>query len=193
MISATLLDAVRFVWRTLEPIGAPMALVGGLALSAWDRIRATRDVDILLAIAPADVPAMLERLTAAGLRLKQSQPISLGPIELIQALYQPAGAMFEIRIDLLIASGGFHVQALSRSLPLQIPGWDEHIRVVSCEDLILLKLLAGRVIDRVDVGELLRANAAHLDKIYLLRWANELQVEPALREAWNDVFPAQPL
>jgi hypothetical protein len=62
---------------------------------------------------------------------------------------------------------------------------------VSCEDLIVLKLIAGRILDRVDAAELLKANRESLDLGYLAGWAQKLHAEEALALAWSDVFPGE--
>ena len=63
------------------------------------------------------------------------------------------------------------------------------IDVVSCEDLIVLKLLACRILDRVDVAELLKANRDTLDFPYLARWVGQLRLQRAYADAWSDAFP----
>jgi hypothetical protein len=52
---------------------------------------------------------------------------------------------------------------------------------VSAEDLILLKLIAGRTRDRADIDDLLLTRA-ELDEPYLRRWADTLGVEAKLDE-----------
>src|SRR3989304_6119380 len=37
---------LNHVWSTLEPLGHDCALIGGVALAAWNYPRATRDVDL---------------------------------------------------------------------------------------------------------------------------------------------------
>jgi hypothetical protein len=59
--------------------------------------------------------------------------------------------------------------------------------------LILHKLLAGRLIDRVDAAALLRANRPAVDLAYLLRWAEELDVMGDLAETWSEAFPGERL
>ena len=46
MPSELLFKVLKHVWSHLEPLRLPMAVMGGLALSAWRHVRATRDVDV---------------------------------------------------------------------------------------------------------------------------------------------------
>jgi hypothetical protein len=59
---------------------------------------------------------------------------------------------------------------------------DVPIWVVSAEDLVLLKLLAGRPRDLADVGDVMFTQG-DLDRDYLHRWAGELGVLPELERA----------
>ena len=61
----------------------------------------------------------------------------------------------------------------------------------SCEDLLIHKLMAGRIIDRADAAAVLRANRDSLDLDYLARWANELRLTEELREIWREAYGEQ--
>ena len=63
---------------------------------------------------------------------------------------------------------------------------------MSCEDLIIHKLLAGRIIDSADVAALLRANRAVLDLAYLQRLLGELNLLPSFETVWHEAFPTEP-
>jgi hypothetical protein len=172
-----------------------MAVVGGLALAAWKHVRATRDIDLLLGIAPEDLEPVFERLAAAGIRLKQgASPTSLGPLNVLQFVYEPPESLMELQIDLLLADSPYHRVALERSVPTRLPELDIEVRVLACEDLILHKLLAGRMIDLADAAALLRANRDTLDLDYLNRWAASLEVDRQreLARAWKDAFSERP-
>ena len=69
--------------------------------------------------------------------------------------------------------------------------YDIEVAVLVCEDLILHKLLAGRMIDLADAVALLRANRAGLDLDYLNRWAGDLEVATELAGVWNEAFPSR--
>ena len=46
-----LLGALCHVWRTLEPLQLPMALMGGgIAVAVWKHVRATQNIDLLVGI-----------------------------------------------------------------------------------------------------------------------------------------------
>jgi hypothetical protein len=132
----------------------------------------------------------LARLAAAGYRSKRRDPlIRLEDAAFIQLFYEPPGAVLEIQIDLLLAESAFQRQAVERRVTLPASEMGFQADVVSCEDLILLKLIAGRILDRVDAGELMKANRDSLNLNYLQGWVAKLKLERAFAEAWADVFP----
>jgi hypothetical protein len=169
-----------------------MAVIGGMALSAWKHPRATRDIDILIGIEDTDIDRVLEVLRLAGVRAKRHPPIvTLGDSELIQLLYEPPDAYVDLQIDLLLAKSEHLRNALARRVPLTLPGLGIEVAVVACEDLILLKLAAGRIIDRADAIALLKANRRSLDIDYLSGSAAKLGLSPDLAEVWQQAFPGE--
>lgn len=194
MAADVLLRVLKHVWTLLEPLDVPTAVMGGIAVAAWKHVRATRDVDLLVGVASGDISVVLQRLAAGGVRPKRQPPIlSLGQLQIAQLLYEPPGAYLDVQIDLLFAESDYHREALSRRIPLSLAGLDIEISVLACEDLILHKLLAARLIDRADAAALLRANRAALDMTYLLRWVGELSLVSELAEVWDEAFPGEQL
>ena len=62
-----------------------------------------------------------------------------------------------------------------------------------CEDLIVHKLLAGRIVDLMDAAALLRANRATIDFAYLRRWIHEQALETDFARIWGEAFPGEPM
>jgi len=185
------LQSLRHVWLALDPLKAPMAVMGGLALATWKHVRATRDVDLLVELGENNLDQLIEHLRAAGLRPKRTPPTtSLGDLDVLPLLYEPPEAFVELQIDLLLAKSEYHRTALSRRIPTTLPGLDVPIAVLACEDLILHKLLAGRLIDQADAAALVRANRDSLDWDYLTRWAGQLDVTADLVRAREDALQA---
>jgi hypothetical protein len=184
------LQALQHVWRTLRPLNIPMAVIGGLALAAWKHVRATKDIDLLLSVDVASLDPLLRRLRAAGIRPKRIPPIvTLDQWELIQLNYEPPEAMMELQIDLLLGKSDYHRTALSRRIMTTLPGVDGEIAILACEDLILHKLLANRMIDRADAVALLQLNRDSLDIGYLNHWAEVLGLRSELDEVGQEALP----
>ena len=188
------LRALRHVWLALRSANVPAAVVGGIAMAAWKYVRATKDIDLLIAVDSDDLERLLGRLAEAGIRPKRDPPLtSLGQLDVIQLLYEPRESFVEIQIDVLIGRSEYYETALQRRVATRLPNLDIEVAVLRCEDIILHKLLAGRIIDRADGAALLRANRESLDIGYLVRWVHELELDHGLNEAWNEAFPGEPL
>lgn len=184
---------LRQAWDILAELRVPAALMGGMALAHWGHIRSTQDVDLLIALSGARPQPLLSRLAAAGYRSKGREPlIRLDDAAFIQLLFTPPDAVLEIQIDLLLAESDFHRQAVDRRVALPSSALGFPLDVVSCEDLIVLKLLAWRILDRVDVADLLQANRDSLDVAYLRTWMGALKLVPRFSEAWRDAFSSEP-
>jgi hypothetical protein len=65
--------------------------------------------------------------------------------------------------------------------------------LMRCEDLIIHKLLAGRIIESAEVAALLRADRAGLDLAYLKGWLGQLNLLPHLETIWHETFPSERL
>lgn len=188
------LRVLRQLWVTLLPLGYPMSVMGGIAVSMWKHIRATQDVDLLIAVRREEEPLLLDKLREAGLRAKREPPVmQLGEFRLLQLLYELPGTHIEVQVDLLMASSEYHLQALSRRIATPLSGLGMDVAVLACEDLILHKLIAGRLLDRADVGALLRANISTIDLGYLVEWANRLGVGADLKAVWREALPDREL
>jgi hypothetical protein len=184
---------LRQAWAILEELQVPAALMGGPALAHWGHVRTTQDVDLLIALSGVRVHSLLSALSAAGFRSKGRHPlIRLEDVEFLQLLYQPPDTVLEIQIDLLLADTPFHRQAVERRVTLPVSALGFQLDVVSCEDLIVLKLLAWRILDRADVAELVTLNRTKLDFGHLLAWVRAHKLEQRFAQAWGDAFPGEP-
>ena len=194
MVADVLLMTLGHVWRTLEASGTKMAVMGGIALASWKYVRATRDVDLLVGLEGRSVDELLDQLRAAGVRpRRQPSVVSLGRLRLIQCLYEPPDKFLDLQIDLLLAECPYQLEALTRRVPEQLVGLGAPVFVLACEDLILHKLLAGRMIDRVDCVSLIRLQHEKLDWAYMQTWSAHLSVSPDLQATWQEAFPGEPL
>jgi len=192
MVAHEVILALKHVWATLESLNVPMAVMGGVALSAWKHPRATQDVDLLIGLEDRDYQFILQKLGAARIRAKRQPPVvTLGRLRIVQLLYEPPGTYLDLQIDLLLADCAYQKEALRRRTMVHLPDLDIAIAVLSCEDLILHKVLAGRIVDRADAAKLLRVNQTALDLGYLRTWSGKLNLSKELREIWQEAFPGK--
>jgi hypothetical protein len=168
--------------------------VGGLALSFWRHPRFTKDVDVLVMLGDTDVAQLIEDLVAAGFRAKRPEPLlRLADAEFLQFLYEPPDTFLDVQVDLLLVCNEYQRQAIQRRVPAAASELGFEVDVLACEDLILHKLLAGRIIDLMDAAALLRANRATMNLAYLRRWIREQELEADFARIWGEAFPDEPM
>ena len=143
-------------------------LIGGLAVSLHGVERATMDVDITVAMNPANLAALIN--AAKELKLTPVLPVpleSLSNVELLRdwhaqrhleafALRTPELA--GVTIDVLLFPPVEFAGMTARAVEFEIAG--TAIKVVSIDDLIALKSAVGRPIDISDVEHLQRIKSA---------------------------------
>ncbi len=194
MATNAALATLEHLWGVLEPLGHSLALMGGISLAAWKHIRATRDVDVLIAIERPMLDGLIETLVANGYRPKKSPPIiTVGDHSFVQFLYTPPGEFYDVQFDMLLAETELQRSAIARRIRGTVPGIQRKIDILRPDDLILFKLLADRLIDRADASELLRENRDEIDFSYLRHWVSELKLDAEFAEVWQDAFPDEAL
>jgi len=174
---------LRHMWGCLRELEIPAALMGGLAVSAWHYIRATEDVDLI--VGAPDPDGLLRSLQERGYRPKRVPAlVTFDNERVLQLVYERPGSFLDLPVD-LFADSEYHRQALARSVPLRLPSDGLELSLLACEDLILMKLLANRILDRRDVVGLIEINRDDLDIPYLKRWLGALGVR-GLWDQWRE-------
>ncbi len=81
------------VWRSLEPLDFPVALIGGAAMTMWGHARFTKDVDFILAVATQNVSRVVDTLRQHRIVPRRYPPATpLGEVDLVQFDYQLPGS-----------------------------------------------------------------------------------------------------
>lgn len=188
MSGETVLTAIEAACQALNHLGLQFALVGGAALPAWGRVRATGDADFLVALPQPEsstLSAVIERFRTNGFAHHNRADRKRIDEHLILHFWFPIRPQaVSIRVDLLFSEDSIYRQMLDRATERRIDGFV--VPIASCEDLILLKLRAARPIDNADAAALIAGNRDNLDADYLQRRAAELGVQEALARAWEE-------
>lgn len=171
--SSRLIDALKIASRLLQSQGIAHALLGGMAANLYRReARATQDVDLGIVASPAELVAVVEAFRKAGwqpeVRAKKAEALRLAHTDLP-------------RIDLLIAGTPFEESAIARAATLTIDG--QEMTIVTPEDLVVYKLIAGRARDYEAVGAILNMseNLSQIDGAYVLGWLDQF----GLADRWG--------
>jgi hypothetical protein len=164
-LQTTLADAAELLRRN----AIPYALVGGMAASLRGQPRATADVDLIIGADLAVTLALAATLDSTAFRPLFSDIASVIERSFILPLRH---RRTNVRIDLALGLSGFEQQAISRAKPIDIGGYS--ILVVTAEDLLIMKVLAGRPQDEQDARSIVTAQGKNLDWGYCQTVAKDL-------------------
>lgn len=153
---------------TLSALGALLGelrirwvLIGALAANRYRTSpRLTEDVDLLLQDAGPGLEALESAARVSGWRVQRASPEG----ELLRLRHPELGIA-----DLMIAGTSYQQEAIERAREEPI-GAGETARVLTPEDVIVHKLIAGRSQDLADIEAILQAKVP-LDEGYIERWA----------------------
>lgn len=184
-MNAGLDDVARDFVALFEKKEFPYALMGGLAVRLYALPRATYDVDFTVSIPREALGGLYQEVETLGYSVPHAQ--AGGWIDTVRGMpvikFQWYIGTRAIDIDVFLAETPFQAELLKRRVRHSGEGWGGWF--VTAEDLILLKLLANRPKDRVDIGDILFIQGDP-DIEYLRRWAGELGVADQLDEALRE-------
>jgi hypothetical protein len=163
----TLLErAVVEIAAALESMKIDYIIVGGIANAVWGEPRATIDVDVTVVVENPELAAAIARLTHS---FKPAIPDPEAFVRRTRVL--PLDTADGIRIDIIFALMSFERDAVGRAVSVMFG--DRFVRVVTPEDLLLMKIISDRPRDLADAEALTRRRLDTLDRAYL---------EPRIRE-----------
>jgi predicted nucleotidyltransferase len=140
----------------LAPAGNGYAVIGGFAVAFHGLARPTRDIDLLLAVPRIALPSVLEGFRQRGFTFDLESVIrELGQDHISKVHYQ------DVRVDLLDAVIPLFQRTVRRAREAELRG--RLVRIASAEDLIALKMVAGREDDLRDVRGILAAQGGGLE------------------------------
>jgi Nucleotidyltransferase of unknown function (DUF6036) len=159
-------SAVHDITAVLDSLRIDHAIVGGIANAIWGEPRATIDVDVTVSVPDDD---LARTVTAVSARFRPSVPDPVAFVERTRVL--PLDTPDGVRIDVIFALMPFELDAIRRAREVSVAG--RAVRVVTAEDLVLMKIVSERPRDIADAEAIVRRRARELDRGYL---------EPRVRE-----------
>lgn len=165
-------------WAALGESGAPCAVIGGCARNAYAEVRATKDVDFVVDADARSYPLVAAALAQRGFRRGSAVGGEPGEVPDLELFRDDAGR----RVDILFAHTAFERSALSRR-EVREPYAGVLVPVVSPEDLIVYKLVAGRPQDRLDILAMLDSfvqSGRPIDWPYVEGWCDVWEARDAL-------------
>ena len=133
-------------------------LSGAQAVQVWGMPRLTGDVDVTVELRGRDHRGFVSAMREEGFDLRVRD---IGDFVRRTRVFPFVHRPSKIPLDVVLAGPGLEEEFLERALPVEFGG--AIIPVISPEDLIVTKLVAGRPKDIEDVRGILRERAGHLD------------------------------
>lgn len=153
----------------------PYAIMGGIAVRAHGLPRPTFDVDFVLAVPRARLADLFTALKEAGYTVPDHyhggwvDSVGGMPLFKVRLFLEGRG----IDADVFLVENDFQKEVMRRRILDEVEGKPVHL--ITAEDLILFKLLAGRPRDLLDIEDVFFMQG-QLDEAYMRRWAGPLGV-----------------
>jgi hypothetical protein len=157
--------------RMLERQAVEYALIGGHAVNAWVEPRFTADVDIVVAAGSDDLDRLKGILADEGFDVirEHGGELPSGP-----DFVRLESASSPLIIEVQAAKTRFQGEVIRRAT-----SDTDGMRIATVEDLIVMKLIADRPKDQIDLLGL--AELSDIDWAYVEAWAAEWQVSDRLQ------------
>ncbi len=164
----------------LEKYKYPYLIIGGFAAGVLGEPRATGDIDIDIKIKKILIKDFLKRA--------QNEGFTFDKKEVSQRVKETGTFKLwcgRFHIDFLIFSTNFEETALKRCKRIRLFGIEANFPTP--EDMILLKIIPARPIDKIDAENIAIRHKGKLDKKYLLYWAMKLSDEAQDMRIYEDI------
>jgi hypothetical protein len=173
-------SALARVAQLLRDAGLDYAIIGAHGVNAWLEPRFTADIDVTARLDSTSLQRLRMVFADAGLALTAEHGARLpsGP-----DFIRFSSADRTVLVEIQAAKTALQTSLLSRATTTA-----EGIRVATPEDLVVLKLIAGRPKDRIDLLGLLAL--PNLDWDYVERAAREWDVVALLTALRRDGAPS---
>src|SRR5512137_452094 len=162
-----LVEPLAAVQRLLVHFKSQGVIIGGVAASLLGRPRLTADIDAVMLLSVDDVPALLEAAKQEGLLPRLADVADFARRHRVVLLRHQASG---IDVDISLGILPFEEETVERSMLHHVGTLD--VRLPTVEDLIILKAVAHRPKDLLDIQALVESHA-NLDRRRIQSWIRE--------------------
>lgn len=171
------------VQKLLERFGNQGVIIGGVAVSVLGTPRLTADVDVVLLFSVSRLPKLFEVAAEFGLvpRIADAEQFARRN-RVVLLRHEESGISVDVSLGML----PFEEEVVARSSVYQIG--DIALRLPTPEDLIILKAVAHRPKDLLDIAEIFKSHP-DLDRARVQGWVREFAAALEMPELWTDIAP----
>lgn len=176
------IDVVRDISRRFEQAGILYMLTGSMAMNYYAQPRMTRDIDVVVAIAPEHVERIMALFRPDYHVSEESIRESLAHESSFNLIHQES----VIKVDCIVRkTSEYRRVEFDRRQKISILNFTTFI--TSKEDLIISKLFwANDSHSEIQLGDVKNLLDTGYDAVYLQRWTRELGLDSLLGECLND-------
>lgn len=142
------LDALRVLVRCLRTAEVRHVIIGGLAVGLRGFSRPTRDINAVLWDVDDRIDEVIEELAASGFQFRPGTGRDFALLRRLLLMVSSNG----IEVDLSLGIAPFELEVIERATEEDALGI--MVRTARVEDLLIMKVLAGRDRDMLDVMKL---------------------------------------
>jgi hypothetical protein len=161
---STIADLLAALSRVLLESAEGWYLFGAQAVQVWGLPRLTADVDVTVRLREENPSAFVSRMQSAGFDLRVR---NIDDFVKRTRVFPFVHRDSKIPVDVVLAGPGLEEEFLQRARSVDLGG--VVLPVISPEDLIVTKVLAGRPKDIEDIRGVLRERLGELDLAHIRR------------------------
>lgn len=173
------LDIVRDVSQRLDAAGIGYMLTGSMAMNYYAQPRMTRDIDVVVALRPADAERVVKLFSPDYYISREAVDNSIAQQSLFNLIHNES----VIKVDCIVRKQDeYRLNEFNRRQRIKIRDFETWI--VSKEDLILSKLFwAKDSRSEVQLRDVKNLVATGCDRTYIEHWTDEL----GLANLWQEI------
>jgi hypothetical protein len=161
-VASPVAELLRELAATFAGAGVRWYLFGAQAALLHGAARLSADLDVTVDVPEGSLGALLAALSSRGFVSRIAKPEAFAERTRVVPLVHTASGM---PVDLVLAGPGLEERFFERAETVDVEG--TRVPVASAEDVVVMKILAGRGKDRADAAAVLAARAESLDLDYV--------------------------
>ncbi len=175
------LQPLEALQRVLDHFGGRGMVIGGIAASLLGKPRLTVDIDAVILLSIQDLPSLIQAAKEEGLdpRIDKADDFARRHHVLLLRHIKTG-----IPVDISLGMLPFEIEAVERSVEHSVGGVT--FRVPTAEDLIILKAVAHRPKDLLDIQAIIE-NYPDLDRARIEYWVKDFAQTLEMPEIWEDI------
>lgn len=176
VVEASFIEGFVLMNRFLQEHQIRYVLIGGLAAGYWGEPRFTADMDFTV-VSRTGLKSVTKLFKEGGFVVEpkgewQTKVFGKGPLK--------------FQADLILAQTDYEDWVIQRATTIKM--FDVKVPISSAEDLIILKLIANRRQDLLDIENVLKNHFAVLDKEYLKKWVLFWELDERFQREFGKKF-----